>query len=61
VRNALWSVILLTLLAVPGQAQQMAASAGTELACTGAQYFDGDPPNLNATLLSAVVVNLHAA
>jgi outer membrane receptor protein involved in Fe transport len=23
--------------------------------------FDGDPPNLNATLLSAVVVNLHAA
>jgi hypothetical protein len=55
VRNALWSVILLTLLAVPGQAQQMAASAGTELACTGAQYFDGDPSNLNAKLLSAVV------
>jgi hypothetical protein len=39
----------------------MAASAGTELACTGAQYFDGDPPNLNATLLSTVMVNPHAA
>jgi outer membrane receptor protein involved in Fe transport len=37
------------------------ASGGTKLAGTGAQYFDGDPSNLNATLLSAVVVNLHAA
>ena len=36
-------------------------SLGGEMGFTGAQYFDGDPSNLNAKLPSMVVVNLRAA